>query len=49
MQNMEMQTEVGQHCVEILTRGEAVPEDLVFKIIQEKIDSPEVAHHGRTF
>ncbi|KAK7500075.1 hypothetical protein BaRGS_00008622, partial [Batillaria attramentaria] len=46
LQNMELRTEVGERCNEILTRGEAVPEEVVIKLIQEKLESPEVAHHG---
>lgn len=43
---MELHTEMGQRCAEMLTRGEAVPENIVIQLIKEKIDSPEVAHHG---
>ena len=44
---MEMQTEAGLKCVEILTRGEAIPDEMVLKMIEEKVNSPEVAHHGQ--
>lgn len=46
LQNMELQTEIGQKCVEILHRGEAIPDDMVLKMIEDKVNSPEVAHHG---
>lgn len=32
---------------EILLRGEAIPEELAAKMLLEKINSPEVAHHGK--
>jgi adenylate kinase family enzyme len=48
LQNMEQQTEMGVRCMEILTRGEAVPEEMVFEMINEKINSPEVAHNGKS-
>ncbi|XP_050391523.2 adenylate kinase 9 [Patella vulgata] len=46
LQNLELQTEVGLKFNEILTRGEAIPEEMVIKMIEDKINSPEVAHHG---
>ena len=46
MQEIELQTETGQKCQEILLRGEAIPEDVAAKIVENKINSPEVAHHG---
>jgi hypothetical protein len=33
---------------EILLRGEAIPEELAAKLLMEKINSPEVAHHGES-
>ncbi|XP_041351641.1 adenylate kinase 9-like isoform X3 [Gigantopelta aegis] len=45
-ENLELQTEIGKKCLEVLTKGEAVSEEMVFSMIQEKINSPEVAHHG---
>lgn len=42
-----MMTETGNKCQEILVRGEAIPEDMVIKMIEEKINSQEVTHHGR--
>ncbi|KAF6022986.1 hypothetical protein EB796_018705 [Bugula neritina] len=46
LQNMEMGTDIGNKCREMLHRGEAVPEEMVAKMIEDKINSPEVAHHG---
>jgi len=46
LQNMELQTDMGLKCVEILHRGEAIPDDMVLKMIEDKVNSPEVAHHG---
>lgn len=48
-QNMELHTEMGLRCMQLLSRGEAVPEEIVIKMIQEKIDSLEVAHHGMMY
>ena len=45
-QAVELQTELGQKVQEILLRGEAIPEELAAKLIEDKINSPEVAHHG---
>ncbi|XP_077977825.1 adenylate kinase 9-like isoform X2 [Glandiceps talaboti] len=45
-QNMELQTEIGNKASEILLRGEALPEEMVAKMIEDKINSQEVAHHG---
>lgn len=46
MQNIKGQTELGKKAQDILVRGEAVPEVIVAKMIEEKLNSPEVAHHG---
>ena len=43
-----MQTEMGMKAQEILLRGEAIPEEMAAKFLEEKINSPEVAHHGET-
>jgi adenylate/nucleoside-diphosphate kinase len=37
---------LGKRAQDILMKGEAVPEGLVAKMIDDKINSPEVAHHG---
>jgi len=42
LQNMEMGTDIGNKCREMLHRGEAVPEEMVAKMIEDKINSPEV-------
>jgi adenylate/nucleoside-diphosphate kinase len=42
-----MDSETGKKCSEILNRGEAISEDMVLKMIEEKVNSPEVAHHGK--
>lgn len=49
LQNMEMETEMGQKAKEMLFRGEAVPEEMVAKMIEDKINSPEVLIHFRFF
>lgn len=46
MSEIELQTETGNKAQEILLRGEAIPEEMAAKIIEAKINSPEVAHHG---
>ena len=46
-QNIDMQTEFGIVCQEILMKGEAVSEEMVIKMIEDKVHSPEVAHHGK--
>lgn len=46
-QQIHMMTETGNKCQEILVRGEAIPEDMVIKMIEEKVNSQEVTHHGR--
>ncbi len=42
----QSQTEMGKNIQEMLLRGEAVSEELAAKLIEEKINSPEVLHHG---
>ena len=41
-----METEDGLKVQELLLRGESVPEEMAAKMIEEKINSPEVTHHG---
>ncbi len=41
-----MQNEMGLKAQEILLRGEAIPEDMAAKMVEDKINSMEVAHHG---
>ncbi|CAF0775596.1 unnamed protein product [Brachionus calyciflorus] len=46
IQNIKDGTELGKKSQDILLKGEALPESIVAKMIDEKINSPEVAHHG---
>ncbi|RNA14891.1 adenylate kinase 9-like [Brachionus plicatilis] len=39
-------TDLGKKAQDILLKGEAIPESIVAHMIDEKINSPEVAHHG---
>ena len=43
LQNMEMETEMGVKAREMLYRGEAVSEQMVAKMLEDKIRSPEVS------
>lgn len=43
---IQSQTEMGKMAKEILLRGESISEELAVKLVTEKINSPEVAHHG---
>ena len=43
---MDMQSAAGLKVQEILLRGESVPEEMAAKMIEDKINSPEVLHHG---
>ena len=45
-QAIELQTEMGLKAQEILLHGEAIPEEMAAKMIEDKINSPEVLHHG---
>ena len=46
MQEVALMTEMGTKAQDILLKGEAIPEEMVCQMIQNKINSPEVAHHG---
>ena len=46
LQNIAFGTEIGIKCSKILACGGSVSEEIILRIIQEKIESPEVAHHG---
>lgn len=46
-QEIQIQSEIGIKAQEILLRGEAIPEEMAAKMLEDKINSPEVAHHGR--
>ncbi|KAI0210314.1 Adenylate kinase 9 [Lamellibrachia satsuma] len=45
-ESMDMETDVGLKVQELLLRGESVPEEMAAKMIEDKINSPEVIHHG---
>ncbi|KAH9524991.1 Adenylate kinase 9, partial [Bulinus truncatus] len=45
-QNMDLQTEIGKKSRELLLQGQAVTDEMVLKMIIDKVNSPEVAHHG---
>jgi adenylate/nucleoside-diphosphate kinase len=44
--NIKQKTEIGMHAREILIRGEAVPDQMIARMLDIKMRSPEVAHHG---
>lgn len=46
MTNVKQKTEIGVHARDLLVRGEAVPDQMVAKMLDVKMRSPEVAHHG---
>jgi adenylate/nucleoside-diphosphate kinase len=46
LQNIENQSELGKTAQEMLLRGEAIPATLVSQMIENKLNSPEVMHHG---
>ncbi|BFZ09240.1 hypothetical protein BsWGS_12279 [Bradybaena similaris] len=46
LENISLQTEMGQQCTDILVRGGAVPDNLVLSMMENKLNSSEVAHHG---
>jgi adenylate/nucleoside-diphosphate kinase len=46
MTNIKQKTEIGVHARDLLVRGEAVPDQMVAKMLDVKMRSPEVAHHG---
>lgn len=43
---MKNKTELGVKAQELLIKGEAVPENMVALMIDQKVNSPECAHHG---
>lgn len=47
LQHIDLQTEMGVRLQEILHKGGAIPEELAVKLVEDKINSPEVAHHGK--
>jgi adenylate kinase family enzyme len=44
--NIKQKTEIGMHARDLLVRGEAVPDQMVARMLDIKMRSPEVAHHG---
>ena len=40
------ESEVGKLMQTLLSSGEAIPEEVVAKCFEAKVQSPEVAHHG---
>ncbi|CAF2033300.1 unnamed protein product [Rotaria magnacalcarata] len=44
--NMKQKTEIGMHARELLVHGEAVPDQMIARMLDIKMRSPEVAHHG---
>ena len=45
-ENIKEQTEMGRKVHDLLLRGESVSDQMVAKMIDDKINSPECAHHG---
>jgi adenylate/nucleoside-diphosphate kinase len=46
LQNIKELTDLGKKAQDILLKGEALPEAMVAKMIDEKVNSSEVQHHG---
>jgi adenylate/nucleoside-diphosphate kinase len=44
--NIKQKTEIGMHARNLLVRGEAVPDQMIARMLDIKMRSPEVAHHG---
>jgi len=44
--NIKQKTEIGMHARDLLVHGEAVPDQMVARMLDIKMRSPEVAHHG---
>ncbi|CAF4826662.1 unnamed protein product, partial [Rotaria sp. Silwood1] len=44
--NIKQKTEIGMHARELLVHGEAVPDQMIARMLYIKMHSPEVAHHG---
>ncbi len=45
-QCIQKQSELGKKAQDILVKGNAVPDELVARMIDEKVNSVEVQHHG---
>jgi adenylate kinase family enzyme len=46
LQAIEAETSLGLKAQECLLQGEAVSNDLALQILTEKLNSPEIHHHG---
>ncbi|XP_071818767.1 adenylate kinase 9-like isoform X4 [Apostichopus japonicus] len=46
LQNIDLQTDLGKKLQELLIKGGVIPEEMAARMIEEKINSPEVTHHG---
>ncbi len=44
--NIKQKTEIGLHARDLLVHGEAVPDQMIARMLDIKMRSPEVAHHG---
>ncbi|UJR31514.1 hypothetical protein I4U23_019003 [Adineta vaga] len=44
--NIKQKTEIGLHARDLLIRGETVPDQMIARMLDVKMRSPEVAHHG---
>ncbi|CAF1144837.1 unnamed protein product [Adineta ricciae] len=44
--NIKQKTELGLHARDLLIRGETVPDQMIARMLDIKMRSPEVAHHG---
>lgn len=47
LQNIEKRTDLGKKAHEMLLKGHSVPGLVVAQMIENKINSPEVTHHGK--
>ncbi len=45
-ENIKLKSDLGKRAQEILVKGGAVPDELVARMIDEKVNSKEVQHHG---
>jgi adenylate kinase family enzyme len=44
--NIKQKTEIGLHARDLLIRGDAVSDQVVWRMLDAKMRSSEVAHHG---
>lgn len=49
LQNIDLQTDLGKKLQELLIKGGVIPEEMAARMIEEKINSPEVTHHGKAY